>query len=119
MGYAFFSDQIANGNWYDALHWAVGQTSQVSKFQKWIINDPDGRNWCEAGGTGVPSGGDDWACMGHDYSYMSTGNTWPGNNYNPFSKSGQQLQNIYQTLCNSVSSSNIKDFFTGAYWGCR
>ena len=118
-GYGFFGPQIANGNWYDALHWAVGQTKQVNKFQKWIINDPNGRNWCGAGGTGAPSGSDDWSCMAHDYNYMSTGNTWPGNNYNPFSKSGQTLQDINQTLCNNVSSSNIKSFFTAAVQGCR
>lgn len=118
-GYAFFGGQIANGNWYDALHWAVAQTTPVSSFQKWIIGDPNGRNWCGAGGTGTPSGNDDWACMAHDYNYMSTGNTWPGNNYNPFSKSGQQLQDINQTLCNNVSSSNVKGFFTAAVQGCR
>ncbi len=118
-GYAFFGSQIANGNWYDALHWAVGQNWQIPAWQKFIINDPEGRNWCGAGGTGTPSGNDDWACMAHDYNYMSTGNTWPGNNYNPFSKSGQQLQNINQTLCNNVSSSNIQGFFTAAVQGCR
>ena len=111
ISYAFFGNQIANGNWYDALHWAAGQTTPVSSFEKWLIGDPEGRNWCGAGGTGVPSGGDDWSCMAHDYGYMRTGNTWPGDNLVPFS-GNKQLQDINQTLCNNVSSSNVKNFFT-------
>ncbi len=118
-GFGFFGPQIANGNWYDALHWAVGQTNQVNKFQKWIINDPNGRNWCGAGGTGATSGGDDWSCMAPDYGYYTTGNTWPGFNLVPFS-GNKQLQDINQTLCNNVSSSNIKNFFTyGSFAGCN
>jgi RHS repeat-associated protein len=118
-GFAFFSNQMVSGNWYDALHWAVGQTSPVPAVQRSAISDPEGQHWCGKGGAGVPSGQDDWSCMAHDYNYMMTGNSYPGDNLKPFS-GNKQLQKINQTLCDNVTSSNIKAFFTyTSFAGCH
>src|SRR5690242_6243104 len=122
IGYQFFNSQLQPGiYWYGALNWAVNETNRVPKYQQWAIGDPNGRHWCGAGGTGVPTGNDDWSCMAHDTNYYFTGNTFPGINYNPFANPirGRQLQQINQSLCNNVTSSRIRGFFTATYWGCR